>query len=142
MHTFYTNDGEISLIYSGESLDAIKELYPNLSIIEGSFDANLYYISEGQAVLKPEKPSNVSVFNYKSKMWEDSQELIDQKSRRALDSIRKMRNDLLLDADFAINKAEDNGKPSKALREYRQALRDITSQPGYPSNIIWPTKPE
>ncbi len=24
---------------------------------------------------------------------------------------------------------------------YRQALRDITAQPGYPFNIIWPTPP-
>ena len=25
---------------------------------------------------------------------------------------------------------------------YRQALRDITSQAGFPTNITWPTKPE
>jgi hypothetical protein len=27
-------------------------------------------------------------------------------------------------------------------REYRQALRDITEQSGYPRNINWPVKPE
>jgi hypothetical protein len=27
-------------------------------------------------------------------------------------------------------------------REYRQALRDITEQSGYPRNINWPAKPE
>ena len=25
---------------------------------------------------------------------------------------------------------------------YRQALRDITDQAGFPTNITWPTKPE
>lgn len=25
---------------------------------------------------------------------------------------------------------------------YRQALRDVTSQDGFPNNITWPTKPE
>jgi hypothetical protein len=25
---------------------------------------------------------------------------------------------------------------------YRQALRDITEQDGYPDNVVWPTKPE
>lgn len=25
---------------------------------------------------------------------------------------------------------------------YRQELRDITSQPGYPFNIVWPTPPQ
>jgi hypothetical protein len=29
-----------------------------------------------------------------------------------------------------------------AWKVYRQALRDVTDQTGYPSNIIWPTQPE
>jgi hypothetical protein len=29
-----------------------------------------------------------------------------------------------------------------AWKVYRQALRDITDQPGYPGTIIWPTIPE
>ena len=28
-----------------------------------------------------------------------------------------------------------------AWRTYRQALRDITSQPGFPQNVIWPVVP-
>ena len=28
-----------------------------------------------------------------------------------------------------------------AWRTYRQALRDITSQPGFPQNVIWPVAP-
>jgi hypothetical protein len=27
------------------------------------------------------------------------------------------------------------------VRDYRQALLDITGQPGYPDTIIWPKKP-
>lgn len=29
-----------------------------------------------------------------------------------------------------------------AFREYRQALRDITEQEGFPDNVIWPVMPE
>lgn len=29
-----------------------------------------------------------------------------------------------------------------AWATYRQALRDITEQSGYPTNIIWPTPPQ
>jgi hypothetical protein len=29
-----------------------------------------------------------------------------------------------------------------AMAEYRQALRDITSQEGFPYDVTWPTKPE
>jgi len=28
------------------------------------------------------------------------------------------------------------------MAAYRQALRDITSQPGFPHDVSWPTKPE
>jgi hypothetical protein len=29
-----------------------------------------------------------------------------------------------------------------AWTQYRQDLLDVPSQPGFPRNIIWPTKPE
>ena len=48
---------------------------------------------------------------------------------------------LLDDADRAINKAEDNGLDSKVLRQYRQALRDITGQSGFPEKVKWPKVP-
>lgn len=28
-----------------------------------------------------------------------------------------------------------------AWADYRQALRDITEQPGFPKNVVWPEKP-
>ena len=31
---------------------------------------------------------------------------------------------------------------SQAQLDYRQALRDITDQAGFPHDITWPTKPE
>ena len=31
---------------------------------------------------------------------------------------------------------------SQAQLDYRQALRDITDQAGFPTNITWPIKPE
>ena len=37
-------------------------------------------------------------------------------------------------ADAPVDKA--------AWAIYRQALRDITSQKGFPENVVWPTKPE
>lgn len=30
----------------------------------------------------------------------------------------------------------------EAWADYRQQLRDITLQPGYPNNVIWPTPPQ
>lgn len=56
--------------------------------------------------------------------------------------IRNQRAPLLIDADIAISKAIDNDKDVKALRAYRQALRDITTTfAGDLANVVWPVKP-
>jgi len=31
---------------------------------------------------------------------------------------------------------------SDEMRAYRQALRDVPQQEGFPDNVVWPTKPE
>lgn len=46
------------------------------------------------------------------------------------------RDALLLKADIAISKAEDMDKDTKALRAYRQALRDATIKWVIPESII------
>lgn len=54
---------------------------------------------------------------------------------------RFQRAKLLIEADTLINIAEDAGADTKALRAYRQALRDVPQQKGFPKNITWPAKP-
>ena len=56
-------------------------------------------------------------------------------------TIRAQRAPLLSEADIAIWKAEDNGQDATAWRRYRQALRDITAQAGFPLNVTWPKVP-
>lgn len=55
-------------------------------------------------------------------------------------SVRGERNYRLLETDWMM--LSDSSSPSQAWLDYRQALRDITSQSGFPSNVVWPTKPE
>jgi hypothetical protein len=59
---------------------------------------------------------------------------------------RRMRADrdrLLADTDWWVSKAAETGEAITADKHvYRQALRDITNQPGFPFSVIWPTKPE
>ena len=54
---------------------------------------------------------------------------------------RQHRNSLLATSDWS--QAFD---VPQAIRDsyaaYRQALRDVPQQPGFPENITWPTKPE
>lgn len=55
--------------------------------------------------------------------------------------IRAERNARIAEADIAINKAEDAGQDTDVLREYRQALRDVPQQAGFPETVSWPVTP-
>lgn len=56
--------------------------------------------------------------------------------------IKQKRDQLLQESDWIVVKATEEGKPvPEEWKTYRQALRDVTSQPEYPKNIVWPQKP-
>ena len=57
----------------------------------------------------------------------------------AAKGIRTERNRLLSESDWT--QVIDAPVDQDAWAEYRQALRDITSQEGFPRNVVWPTKP-
>lgn len=57
------------------------------------------------------------------------------------EEIRQKRNNLLLESDWVVIKAQESGKEvPKVWVEYREALRNITLQPNL-QNIVWPIKP-
>ena len=57
--------------------------------------------------------------------------------------IRSQRNELLSETDcFMHSDYPITDESRSAIKEYRQALRDITDQEGFPNNIVWPQKPE
>jgi len=55
------------------------------------------------------------------------------------------RNQLLAESDWTQlpdARAAMGAEKAAEWDAYRQALRDITDQPGYPAEINWPVKPE
>ena len=57
---------------------------------------------------------------------------------------RAERDRRLQEADALVYKAMDAGD-MEAMRlagQYRQALRDVTSQPGFPLDFTWPSLPD
>ena len=52
--------------------------------------------------------------------------------------VRSQRNSLLAETDYL---ALSDNTLSSDMAAYRQALRDITSQSGFPASVTWPTKP-
>ena len=57
-------------------------------------------------------------------------------------SIRQSRDEKLKESDWRVIKALEGSQPFDfAWAAYRQALRDITIQNGFPWTIDWPTNP-
>lgn len=56
------------------------------------------------------------------------------------DHIRLLRTEMLKETDWT--QVPDAPVDQNAWRTYRQELRDITLQEGFPSAIVWPTPPE
>lgn len=56
--------------------------------------------------------------------------------------VRSQRDALLQETDWIVIKSYERGEHIPAEWElYRQALRDITTQAGFPYEVTWPTKP-
>jgi len=61
----------------------------------------------------------------------------------ARDAAAARRAELLAATDWVVIRAAEGGQPAPPTRrQYRQALRDITTQPGYPLTIDWPQPPQ
>ena len=53
--------------------------------------------------------------------------------------MRKQRDQLLAESDWT--QVSDAPVDQAAWATYRQALRDIPQQPGFPDNVTWPIAP-
>ena len=62
-----------------------------------------------------------------------------QKDATQSDAVRADRNKRLADSDWT--QVADAPVDKAAWATYRQALRDITSQGGFPWNVTWPVQP-
>lgn len=67
-----------------------------------------------------------------------------QEAKDALDaqqasSIRAERNRLIAECDWT--QLPDSPADKAAWAAYRQALRDVTAQPGFPWSVDWPSQP-
>jgi hypothetical protein len=72
--------------------------------------------------------------------WQAAKPIRDAEQAKA---VREQRNQKLKDTDWTVIKALESNTPQNFdMAAYRQALRDITSQAGFPWDVQWPTQPE
>ena len=112
--------------------------YPDL-ILEVDLDSNVswntHYVRNGQVFAMPAKPDGEHTFNYITKTWQ-------QNVQRQSNEIKVLRNALLTASDWTqIPNSPLSNEEQTAWAVYRQELRDIPAQLGYPYNVVWPVAP-
>lgn len=104
-------------------------------VAEIPFGATNFYVKNQKIVEREPKPSSEYV-------WDGEKWVIDLPY--ANQKIRLQRNELLAESDWTdtlSSKTRLGEKKYGDWQKYRQELRDITKQAGFPLNIIWPEKP-
>lgn len=92
-------------------------------------------VSEGTPVFKDGKW--VQTWDVRYKPQEELDAIKDAKAQ----SVRNLRDAYLKASDWTQGKDIPEAV-STAWAPYRQALRDITKQSGFPLNVVWPEQPK
>ena len=100
---------------------------------ESPVDFTAYAVRSGSVVPMPSKPIGFFTFDHASFEWVADVTKADV-------HVRQQRSQLLAQSDWT--QLPDVPLATKeAWAVYRQALRDITEQPGYPLDVVWPSPP-
>lgn len=68
---------------------------------------------------------------------------LEEANKPTAEQIRAQRAKLLAETDWTqVLDAPISAESREAFRAYRQALRDITEQDGFPEAVVWPEMPE
>ena len=131
---FNKTTGQILRIVSTNNIDL--QISDGESYINENYDDSLYYIKNNIPILFPAKPNEYSIFDWSTYQWTNN-------TNEAIYFVLNKRNRLLYESDWTqIPNNPLTAEQQSAWAVYRQELRDITSQSGYPFNVIWPTPPQ
>jgi|LakMenEpi03Aug12_release.lakeMendotaPanAssembly.Ray.scaffolds.fasta_scaffold262137_4 ribosomal protein S18 acetylase RimI-like enzyme len=90
----------------------------------------------------PEKPSNYHTWDLETEQWQEPENYQQLLFDEAASKVKQERQQLLATTDWTDTvSASTRLENYNAWQFYRQQLRDITTQEGYPFNVIWPTQP-
>lgn len=117
------------------------ELFFKISELEVSILLNSYY-NNNEFKQLPEKPSNYHIWNLETEQWEEPENYQQLLFNEAAGKVKQERQRLLATTDWTDTvSASTRLENYNAWQFYRQQLRDITKQEGYPFNVVWPTQP-
>lgn len=126
------------ILWSGNTQATALEQDPSVLVTSELVDVQTNRVLNGAVVPLPPKPDGYFEFDYASGQWipDIASADLDAKSKRLS----------LLQASDWTDTASAPARLGQTLYDqwqtYRQALRDVTGQPGYPFDIVWPTPPQ
>lgn len=141
---FYENTqtGEFGL-----TLYQVRRAIPNASIPEGTAEVGPFkgYVARSQPQIEWNQNVVEAKPAYGVQQWEvvpaSAQEQKDRLEAKS-QQVRAERDPLLSACDWTqLLDAPCSDAKVLEWRQYRQALRDITSQPGFPWTVQWPMAP-
>jgi len=136
-YAIYNSQGKFISAGSAEFVDE-NSLESGHGIYYGSVDIFTdYFDLDIQAVVqKTPQPSSNHEFDYATKTWVLN-------PAQAQQQVLSQRQRLLEETDWTdtVSAQIRLGSMYEVWQAYRQALRDITSQAGYPTAVEWPTRP-
>ena len=141
MILIYDNLGKILSSVDSQDVVFLQELKEkeqkagnNVFEIDYYIDINDYYI-DNNLIKIPSKPNNYSEFDYTSKTWVASEDVL--KTIITNERFIKLQESDWTDTVTAQTRLTN----WQQWQDYRQALRDITQQDGFPLDIEWPVAP-
>ena len=122
-----------------------------MGLIEAVASGETHYIvdsvpvayTEEQAAAKRARPGASHRWSNQTFSWVD-QRSAEQIAAGKAAGARERRDRLLAESDWTDTlsaRARLGDALYQAWQDYRQALRDITRQPGFPSSVTWPAPP-
>jgi hypothetical protein len=134
----------------------LRQMHPNTSLPKVWDQATLEYLgvdpvfeSPAPATTRFQSASKTGVVQDSLGNWvwawtvtDWDQEAIDAATQQQATAIRATRDQRLAETDWLVIKAfETNTNIPGVWEVYRQALRDVPAQAGFPFEVTWPEKP-
>lgn len=134
IYTIYTKaTGQIVGVIRTSNIDV--QLTDGQAYLEGSYNDTEFYVEDGVPVKIPANTNNFYVFDYQTKSWVPD-------TNQAVVSAKQKRFGLLLESDWTqLPNGPLTAVQQTAWATYRQELRDIPEQSGYPFDVVWPVAP-
>lgn len=110
-------------------------VYPVVITAEPDYDPVTQIVNQDGCAYIAERQRWETIWTVRNKTAEE----ITADNQRKADSVRSERNRLLAASDWT--QVLDTVVNQASWAAYRQALRDVPSQSGFPWNVTWPTEP-